>query len=165
MKLTFEQQVTTGKGLPKHPEAGDEESRLNIVVIFTSLDATIAALKTAGTLAEDLNARITLLVPIVVPYPLPLMRPPVPMDFQEKRFRDIAAECPAETQVQSYLCRDRLQTVKTVLRPHSLVVVGARKQWWPAREKNLARKLQDSGHQVIFTEANRSMVGLPYKRG
>lgn len=165
MSLTFKQTLTTGKALPKRPGGGDEDSRLNIVVIFTTVDATIAALKTAGTLAEDLNARITLLVPIVVPYPLPLMRPPVPMDFQEKRFRDIAAECPAEIHVQSYLCRDRLQTVKTVLRPHSLVVVGARKQWWPAREKNLARKLRNSGHEVIFTEADRHMVRRLQKRG
>ena len=159
MALTFERQVKTGKGFPKRPEVA-EESRLNIVVIFTSVDATIAALKTAGTLAQDLNARITLLVPVVVPYPLPLTRPPVPLDFQEKRFREIASECPAEIHVQLYMCRDPLQTLKTVLSPHSLVIVGGQKQLWPAREKNLARKLRNSGHEVIFTEADRGMRRL-----
>ena len=165
MALTFARHVTTGKGFPKRPEAGDQEFKLNIVVIFTSVDATIAAVKMAGTLAEDLNARITLLVPIVVPYPLALTRPSVPLDFQEKRFQDIARECPADIHVQLYLCREPLQTLKTVLRPHSLVIVGARKQLWPAREKSLARELRNSGHEVIFTEADRSTVRRLYKRG
>ena len=82
------------------------------------------------------------MVPQVVPYPLPLTRPPVPLDFQEKRFREIASECPAEIHVQLYMCRDPLQTLKTVLNPHSLIVVGGSKRLWPTREKNLARKLR-----------------------
>src|ERR1700761_8634201 len=54
-----------------------EEARLNVVVIFTSVQSTVAALKKAGTLANQLNGRITLVVPQVVPYPLPLNNPPV----------------------------------------------------------------------------------------
>ena len=133
MALTFERQVKTGKGFPERPEA-DEKSKININVIFTSVDATIAALKTAGTLAQDLNARITFLVPVVVPYSLQLTRPPVPVDFQEKRFREIASECAAEIHVQLYMCRDPLQTLKTVLRPHSLVIVGAHKHFGRRRK-------------------------------
>jgi hypothetical protein len=159
------QRITTGKGFPDFREGGNEEPRLDIVVMFTSIDATTAALKTAGNLAQDLNAQITLLVPLVVPYPLPLTRPPVRMDFQEKRFREIAKESPIEIRVQLYLCRDPLQTLKTALRPHSLIVVGGRKHWWPVRERALARKLRNSGHEVIFTEAYGQMVRRTKKRG
>jgi hypothetical protein len=87
------------------------------------------------------------------------------MDFQEKRFREIAKESPVEIRVQLYLCRDPLQTLKTVLRPHSLIVVGGRKHWWPVRERTLVRRLRNSGHEVIFAEANRDMVRNLKKRG
>lgn len=149
MSLAIDRRLTTAIGLPEGSTA--EESGLNIVVIFTSVDATVAALKRAGTLAESLGARITLVSPQVVPYPLPLTSPPVLLDFQEKRFREIAAESPVDIRVQLYLCRDELDTLKKVLRPHSLVIIGGRRRWWPTREQKLARKLQ-KGHEVIFAE-------------
>jgi hypothetical protein len=109
------------------------------------------ALKRTGTLAESLGARITLVVAQVVPYPLALTSPPVLLDFQERRFREIAAESPVDIRVQLYLCRDELETLKRVLKPHSLIVIGGRRRWWPTSEQKLARKLQ-TGHEVIFTE-------------
>src|SRR5262245_37054925 len=92
-----------------NPPSADEDPGLNIAVIFTSIGATVAAMAKAGTLAEDLGARITLVIPQVVPFPLPLESPPVLLDFQESRFRDIAANSPVEVQVQLYLCRDGLE--------------------------------------------------------
>ena len=76
------------------------------------------------------------------------------LEFQEKRFREIASESPVEIRVQLYLCRDGLETLKKVLKPHSLVVVGGRRRFWPTREKSLARKLRKAGHEVIFTETD-----------
>ena len=99
MSLAFDQRLTTVTGLPERPDTEQEESRLEIVVIFTSVNATIAALKKAGTLAERLGARATLVVPQVVPYALPLTSPPVLLDFQEKRFREIAKESPVDIRV------------------------------------------------------------------
>jgi hypothetical protein len=148
-----QKRLTTGdKRLGNRPDSGADDFRLDIVVIFTSVEATISALKTAGTMAQDLNARITLIAPIVVPYPLPLSRPPIPIDFQERRFRNIASESPIDIRVRLYLCRDGLQTLSRVLKPHSLVIVGGPKHWWQVRERSLTRRLQDSGHEVIFTK-------------
>lgn len=138
--------------LPELPAVQKQESKLNIAVVFTSASATIAALKTAGKLAESLGAKITLLSPQIVPYPLPLASPPVPLEFQEQRLREIAAQAAVQVQVGIYLCRDALPTLKTLLSPHSLVVLGGRRQWWPTREQNLARKLRRAGHDVILTE-------------
>ena len=70
---------------------GESGSSLNLDVVFTSLEPTLAALKKAADLASRLNARITLVVPQVVPYPLPLKTPPVLIDFNERRFRVIAS--------------------------------------------------------------------------
>lgn len=150
--LPFERIVAPGSALPERPENRETNARLDFVVIFTGVDPTAAALRQAGALACSLNARIILLVPQVVPYPLPLENPPMPIDFNERRLRALARESPVEIAVRVYLCRDRLQTLETALGPHSLVVLGGRKRWWPTEEKSLAKKLRRAGHDVIFTE-------------
>ena len=134
------------------PTTDEAEPRLNISVVFTSVDATVAALREAGALASRLGGNITLVVTQAVPYPLPLESPPVLLDFSERRFRAIAEQSPVETMVHIYLCRDSVETLETVLKPQSLVVVGGRKRWWPTSEKRLARKLRGAGHEVIFAE-------------
>src|ERR1039458_5374085 len=50
------------------PAAGEANSKLNIAVIFTSIESTQSALRKAGALANRLRACITLIVPQVVPY-------------------------------------------------------------------------------------------------
>jgi len=151
MALAFNRPINPKVERPEVPVVEDQ-SRLDIAVIFTSVEGTLGALKAAGSLAESLGARVTLLVPQVVPYPLPLTSPPIPLEFQEKRFQEIAAQSPVEIQVQLYLCRNGMDTLKTVLKPHSLVVIGGRKRWWPTREKNMARELHGLGHEVVFSE-------------
>jgi hypothetical protein len=134
------------------PVAPETEQKLNIAVVFTSVEATLAALKEAGRLADSLHARVELVVPQVVPYPLPLESPPVLIDFNEKRFRIIASQSPVETSVRIYLCRDAAETLHKVLRPGSLVVMGGRRRWWPTREEAMARTLRKAGHEVFFKE-------------
>jgi hypothetical protein len=136
---------------PAEPEIDERDPSLNISVLFTSVEATLAALKRAGELAHSLGVRLTLLVPQIVPFPLPLESPPVLLDWNEHRFSVIAQKSPVETTVRIYLCRDRMETLESVLSPHSIVVVGARKRWWPTAEERMARKLRRAGHEVILT--------------
>jgi len=152
MSLAFDGRLTTATGVLARPTVENGESRLNIVVVFTSANATAEALKKAGNLAESLGAHISLVVPQIVPYPLPLTSPPVLLDFQEKRFREIASKSSVDVLVQLYLCRDARETLKKILTPHSLVVVGSRKRWWPTSEARLARQLKRAGHEVILAE-------------
>jgi hypothetical protein len=86
------------------PEAGSEEPghRLNIAVVFTSVESTLAALKEAGVLAISLAARLTLFVPQVVPYVLPLESPPVLVEWNQNRFRVIAGKNRVNTIIQIY---------------------------------------------------------------
>ena len=134
------------------PEPADRAPRLHIAVIFTSIEPTLWALREAGAHASRLNASLTLVVPQIVPYPRPLSSPPVLLEFSERRFRVLAGECPVETAVRIYLCRDRDVMLKQVLPPHSIVVLGGRKHWWPTGEKHLARMLRRASHEVIFVE-------------
>ncbi len=139
--------------LPEEPAGGEANSELNIAVLFTSIESTLSALRTAATLANRLRARITLMVPQVVPFPLPLTTPPVPLDFTEKRFRVLAEESPVETTVRIYLCRNRAAALSAALRPHSLIVIGDSGRWWPSEEKRIARQLRRAGHEVVLAGA------------
>src|SRR5215472_4868680 len=104
MSLAFERLVIPGTVQPARPRSESTDRRLNISMVFTSVEATLAALRKAGNLAASLGARITLLAPQVVPYPLPLGSPPVLLDWNERRFRVIAEQSPVETIVRLYLC-------------------------------------------------------------
>jgi hypothetical protein len=137
---------------PVQPREGHAKAPLTISVVFTTVEATLAALRKAGTLAGRLRARITLLVPQIVPYPLPLTSPPILLDFNERRFRLIAEQAPVETTVRLYLCRDRRDMLEGALQPHSVVVLAGQKHWWPTAESRLARALRNAGHEVVFEE-------------
>jgi hypothetical protein len=154
MALALERMIAPITGVPARPFTEETDSKLDISVVFTSVEATLMALKEAGELASSLGGRITLIVPQVVPYPLPLTSPPVLVDFNERRLRVLAGHCRVDTRVSIYLCRDPLETLQSVLKPHSLVVVGTRKRWWPTAEKRLAAKLRRAGHEVMVTERN-----------
>jgi hypothetical protein len=152
MALALEGMIAPVTGNPARPFTEETGSALNISVIFTSVDATLAALREARNLARNLGGRVTLIVPQIVPYPLPLTSPPVLVDFNERRLRVIASDCRVETRISIYLCRNPLETLESVLKPHSLVVLGSRKRWWPTAEKRWAAKLRRAGHQVVVTE-------------
>ncbi|HEY7392774.1 MAG TPA: hypothetical protein VH640_29915 [Bryobacteraceae bacterium] len=149
----FEKQFEPAISRPAAQPAEFGGHRLEISVVFTSPEFTLTALRRAATLAGNLGAYITLIVPQVVPFPLPLTSPPVLLDFQEARLREIASNTPVETLVRIYLCRSRWELLQTVLEPHSLVVLGARMQWsWLTHERRLARKLRRVGHEVVMAE-------------
>lgn len=152
MSLAFQRTLKPSGARPAWRATSETEPRLHVAVIFTSTDSTLLALRKAAELASRLGTRISLLVPQVVPYPLPLESPPVLLDWNERRFQVIAEESPVETTVQIFLCRNRLETLKAALRSRSLVVIGGRKRWWPNSERRLARSLRANGHEVIFTE-------------
>src|ERR1700688_4606734 len=129
MSLVIEKHLAPQTGYPTRPIGEETDQKLNIAVVFTSVESTLAALKEAGNLANSLGARIKLVVPQVVPFPAPLETPPVLVEFNENRFRVMASESPVETSVQIYLCRDRFDTLTAALKPGSIVVLGGRKRW------------------------------------
>jgi hypothetical protein len=154
MALAMERMTAPVTGVPTRRFAEETDPKLDISVVSTSIESTLTALKVAGNLAGSLGGRITLIVPQIVPYPLPLATPPVAVDFHERRLRVLASGYRVETRVSIYLCRDPVETLMSVLKPHSVVVVGSRRRWWPTAEKRLAAKLRRAGHEVLVTERN-----------
>jgi hypothetical protein len=148
-----DEKLALDAALPAGPSGTNESDRkLEIAVIFTSAEATIAAINQAATLMRGLNGHISLVVANTVPYPLPLENPLVSLDFNKQCLLEIAQASPVETTVHLYLCRCRLEVLTSVLKPGSLVVIGSRKGWWPTWEGRLARKLQSVGHKIILIE-------------
>jgi hypothetical protein len=138
--------------------AGRDTPLLRVNVIATTEIGTIAALRTAARLAANLGAQITLIATDVVPWQLPLQRPSVPVAFLERmlyRLVCTAGIVEEEIRIQLWLCRDQRDTLRTILRPHSLVVVGEKNRWWFRRERNLEKFLTKLGHQVISVKPGR----------
>jgi hypothetical protein len=133
--------------VPAEPLPG---SRLEVVVLHTDLKGTLRAVRAAAFLAQGLGARIRLLAPQVVPYILPLTSPPVPTGFTEQRLTSVASESPVETRIDIRVCRDVWDMLKFTLPPRSLIVLGARRHWWPTQESRLARRLRRLGHQILW---------------
>jgi hypothetical protein len=129
---------------------------LPITVVYTTQVGTLAALKTAAALARDLNGRLGLIVPEVVPFRLPIDQPRVSVDFLRKRQDELVTEAgltAGEIRVQICVCRDTKETLGRLLPTPSLVVLGGRRRLWPSRERRLETFLSRLGHHVIFVDA------------
>jgi hypothetical protein len=127
-----------------------QQGTLEVVVLHTKITETLHALKTAAQLAQDLSARIRLLVLEVVPYPLSLDQPDVALPHTQRRFRTLAANASIETTVDIHLVRDPQKVLDSILEPHSIVVMGARRAWWPSANRRMAKRLERLGHHVVY---------------
>jgi hypothetical protein len=133
-------------------DAVDSGGPLEVNVLFTSAPATIAAAKVAGKLAEDLGARIRIIVPQIVPFPLPLSQPTIQPDFTAQRVHEMLAHCAIGADVQVCLCRQKLDAPISVLKPHALVLIGGRRRLWRTEADRLTRMLRERGHEVVLVE-------------
>jgi hypothetical protein len=134
-------------------QLSERRSTLEVTVVFTKVPATLRALKMAAELAHNLNGRIRLLVPQVVPYPLPLEKPALSEEFNRRRLQTLASQGSIDTRVEVWLCRDRSDALCQALKPDALVVIGVRPSWWPTADKALIRRLRRKGHEVILVSA------------
>ena len=130
---------------PGHPQ----EREFRVFVVFTDFESTNAALTVAAGLARDLDARVVLLVPKLVPYPLPLEAPPVDRECTDRMLSKLIGLQEREIAVRVYLCRDSNIAIKEALELRSVVVIGGCNRWLPNRASSLARLLKRRGHEVI----------------
>jgi len=140
---------------PARVLAPPASAKMEVVVIYTGVKHTLAALRAAAGLAQGLSARIRLVVPQPIPFPAQLDEPPVQKEFAERKFRTLAEQSAIETNVEIRLCRDWEAGATEDLKPGSIVIMGARMRWWPGlRERRLARTLQKLGHRPLLVSSN-----------
>lgn len=129
---------------------------LAVNVIFTDVQSTAAALNFAQSFARELGARISLRAAVAVPFQLPLDQPPISVAFLQDVMRKLVAQLEKDTfepTVHLYFCRDRVRALSQVLRSNSVVVITARRRWWPTAETRMARALRAEGHRVILVDS------------
>jgi hypothetical protein len=127
-------------------------------VIFTTREATAAALKASERLASGLADCIRLRAGIVVPLQLPLDQPLVSVEFFTKVLQEVAGQPGPdglERSIHLYVCRDWVDTLLEVLKPNSVAVMGLRKRWYPTVESRLARVLRKKGIRLLLVDPRR----------
>jgi len=134
---------------------GIDDGLLKVNVIFTTNSGTLAALELASRLGANLGVCPNVLMLYAVPYALPLEKPAVSIGFLEERIRGVTRVSPMKITARIYLCRDPKRSLHQILQPHSLIVIGGKKRWWPTKEQRFARMLRKEGHEVIFLTPER----------
>ncbi len=157
MAVVFRTQIHEHRGPPVEALRWGRGPKLNVHVVFTNLAGAKAAFKLAGKLARDLGARVTVLAAQVVPYPLPLERPPIAIEFTERALLRMVSEEEVDTAIEVRLCRDSEETIREALAPESVVVMGGGRRWWQIREWMLAWKLRRDGHHVIYADSSHNL--------
>jgi hypothetical protein len=147
----------------KPPESDFERSELglSLTVAYTTVEATLAALRYAGELAIQLEAQIRILMIQAVPYSLPIDRPQVDPAFRIRQFLTRSEKESIETRIDVWLCRDVGKCLLQALQPQSLILIGIHRRLWFTREKRWGRTLKRAGHHVIFVHGDKRKVKTP----
>jgi hypothetical protein len=154
-----------GAGDDALPPQGPDP-RLRLIVIHTTMDGTRSALRAVAALADGLGAVVGVLVAQVVPFHVPLDRPPVSLDFLRRRLCGLASEAGlqvAEVRIQICLCRDRIRALHQSLHSRSLIFIGAQGRWKSRHERKLAKVLSREGHFVILLDTREQCI-FPLQR-
>lgn len=137
---------------------------LAVNVVYTEPEATGAALRATELLAHDLEATITVRALVSVPRQLSLGDPPVSISHLTQLLSSLVERFGSTAYphfIRVHVCRDKVTTLKRILQPASLVVIGGRKRIWPTFEGRLLRAISAEGHSVAFVDQK---TGVPAAR-
>jgi hypothetical protein len=128
-----------------------------IYVVQTSIEDTLAAVPVAAELAGTLKVPVTVVqfrTPprLAAPDALAGVAPSAIDPFIERVRAD-----GLDVRVRIYVCRNERHAFPLAFDRHSLIVIGGRGRWWPARVERWRRTLERAGHIVMFvdTSSNR----------
>lgn len=142
--------------------ASNFDPHLNLTIIHTTPEGTLAALKATSALARGLHARIRLLVAHVVPFRLPLETPMISTEFLRARGARLVEQSELDegtVSIEICLCRQEKIALRDYLSAGCLVVMGGKPRWWRA-EQRLAKWLAAAGQQVLFVDVNQSKQSI-----
>ncbi len=134
-------------GLRRPKDSNGLDPRL--FLICTSEPAARSALARAAPMLQGLAVSITLLAPQVVPYPLPLGRPPVAIRFLRARLRALVWNSGLVGDARIFLCRERAEALLDQL-PKRCTVLFPAPRFWERGNRKLANALLKQGHKLLF---------------
>ena len=125
---------------------------LQVVIPHRTPELTRAALEYSASLATDLSVRVRLIDIHVVPYGVAIDTPTVNPKHLARRLRQLAQESALPVSAEVVYARDWEQGLRRSLAPGSVIVMAMRRSWWPTKDKRLAARLRNLGHQVMWVE-------------
>jgi hypothetical protein len=129
-------------------------SQPTIEVVATTVEGTAAALGTAVPLAAGSEAKLVVVVPHIVPYPIEPGAPVESTAVFVKQYEDIVAELGGNARIEIVVCR-RLEDLvdKVVERDATVVIGGPVGRWLTSPEERFANRLSRRGRRVILVSS------------
>ena len=125
-----------------------------IHVAATTLDGTAAALRVAVPLAKGAAARLVVLVPRIVPYPLDLEA--AAPTFLERRYEELVGELGGHATIDVCVCRRADDIAEKITAAESIVIVGGPVgRWLTSPEERFANRMGRHARGVIFVASSR----------
>ena len=159
--MILENDLFEGKPGGEEPAFEFSAGRMTVVVVFTTVEGTLAALESAARLAKNLLAEIKLVVVEEVYFRYPLDRPPVSAVFLHRLCMALIEGAyldPDKVRLEIRYCRDRVTCLEDCLRERSLVVIGAKRKGWARPERRIHAALRRQGHDVVLIREYSSLV-------
>jgi hypothetical protein len=123
-------------------------------VVFTTADETLAAVHVASVLGNALGVPLTVILFSPVSYPLSTEAPAGLSTVETEAFMARVRAEGIAIRVRVYLCGNDDHLLSNAFRPHSFIVVGGRRSWWPTAAERLRRRLEGAGHFVVFVDGS-----------
>jgi hypothetical protein len=123
-----------------------------VCVLLTSVEETRSALRVAHDLAQAMAASLTLIDLRPTQLPLQPASPHRDTDPRKTAFVERLRSQGIAVNLRLFVCQDEWQAIPLAFRPHSLIIVGAKRSWLPTRTERLRRSLEAAGHFVMFVD-------------
>ncbi len=128
-------------------------------VVFTTPQDTLAALRVASAVGKAMSAPLRLVQFRSIPYPMSVDAPSGLSAVEADEFVERVRAEGVDLRVRVYLCRDERRVMPLAFGPHSFIVLGGRRSWWPTPADRLRKRLEAAGHFVVFVDGDRASEG------
>jgi hypothetical protein len=121
-----------------------------IVVLYTGLKCTTAAIQAAADLTSGLNFRLVVIAVHIVPYPLQLRALEAVQQRLGAELQQVVEASSLPVKARIAFARDLPEAFRQSVRPESLVLIGSSKRWWRGRPERWARELARHGFRTAL---------------
>ncbi len=122
-----------------------------VTVVAASAGEMEAALAAVTRFWREQEPLVTVLLPLVVQFPAQLNEAPVSLEFLARKLLAAASSFPERhIAIKVLLCRNPREAIESSLQPHSVVLLGGRRNWRSVAGESLAGALSRAGHCVVF---------------
>lgn len=123
----------------------------HVTVLFTGLVPTVKALTVARGIGRALGVAVSVMVVKTARYGPGGGAVPTAIDAEtdalQRRLR-----AAGDVRLRMFTASRASEALSVALAPHSLVVVGGRRRWWPTSVSRMCDWLEAHGHYVLFVD-------------